>query len=307
MFAPLNDDNDRMNTIRKVSAGASVQWLLESLSLLKRAPLALGGLGVLWSTCIWLLSAMAVLVPTLNGLLQLLLLLIGPLFMGGMLWAVREVERGRPVKPEYLLQGLRDGRCSQLWIALLPQLLAAIVLYGLMHLFLGEEGMQQAASVIAQLDELGRASTEPDPTQVQALVSSLPGAQIALWLLCVVFVLAITSLILFVLLPQVMFEPLSGWHALRRSVYANGRNLAAMAVCLLVLGITLSTIYFTALLLMLVLMALIGQAFALILMQMLLMAVLMPLLAGAMYSAWKQMLAQSTNTSPPAPQHIFEA
>jgi len=309
IVCPPSSDNGRMNTIRKVNASAGIQWLRGSVTLLQRAPLALAGLGVLWGTCIWLLSALALWVPVLNLPLQLLLFLIGPLFMGGMLWALREVERGQPAKPAHLLQGLSNGRLPQLLVTLLPQLLAVIVLYMLMWLFMGEEGLQQIASVITQLDELGRAGGEPDPAQVQALVSSLPSAQIALWLLSVLLICTLTGVLLFIMLPQVMFEPVSGWQALRRSVHASSHNLAAMLVFLLLLGVVLGVVYFAALIVMLVLMAVLGQALALVLTQIGLMAVLMPLIAGAMYMAWKQMLAQpgETGTPPPLVNHVFEA
>jgi len=307
---PANSDNGGMNTIRKVSASAGVQWLVGSVTLLKRAPLALAGLGVLWATCIWLLSALVLLVPALHVPLQLLLLLVGPLFMGGMVWAFREVERGQAAKPAHLLQGLRDGRLPPLLITLLPQVVAAILLYMLMWLFLGEDGLQQVASVITQLDELTRADTEPDPAHIQALVGSLPSGQIGLWLLSVFLIVTVTAFLLFAMLPQVMFEPVSGWQALRRSFYANSRNLSAMLVFLLMFSVTLGITYFGALIVMLVLMALFGQALALVLTQIWLMAMLMPLIAGAMYMAWKQMLAPSNETQTPPPsvaQHIFEA
>jgi len=295
-----------MNTITKVSASAAVQWLSGSLALLKRAPLPLAWLGVLWGSCIWLLSALSLLVPALNMPLQLLLLLIGPLFMGGMLWALREVERGHSAKPEHLLQGLRNGCLPHVLITLVPQLLAASVLYILMQWIIGEDGLQQILSVMIQLDELARTSTEPDPVQVQALLSSLPSEQIVLWLMCLLIIFTITGVLLFVMLPQIMFERISGWQALRRSLVASVRNLSAMLMALLLLSIALSVVYFTALILMLVLMALIGQALALVLTQILLMAVLMPFIAGTMYMAWKHMFAQPTGT-PPLSGHIFEA
>jgi hypothetical protein len=43
--------------------------------------------------------------------------------------------------------------------------------------------------------------------------------------------------------------------------------------------------------------------------QLLLMAVLMPVFAGAVYAAWKQMLAPADagSTPPPSSGHVFEA
>ena len=45
-----------------------------------------------------------------------------------MLWAVREVDEGRPATPSNLLQPVRDGHAPALLATLLPQLLAALVM-----------------------------------------------------------------------------------------------------------------------------------------------------------------------------------
>jgi uncharacterized membrane protein YeaQ/YmgE (transglycosylase-associated protein family) len=52
-----------------------------------------------------------------------------------------------------------------------------------------------------------------------------------------------------------------------------------------------------------------GQAAAMAVAQLLLMAVLMPVFAGAVYAAWKQMLAPADagSTPPPSSGHVFEA
>ncbi len=52
---------------------------------------------------------------------------------GGVLWALREVDQGRTARPGDLLQGLYDGRVPQLLMALLPQLLALVVTFLVIH------------------------------------------------------------------------------------------------------------------------------------------------------------------------------
>ncbi|RBL46674.1 hypothetical protein BRN24_24080, partial [Xanthomonas oryzae pv. oryzae] len=64
-----------MSEIRKVPASAGAEWLLTGFSLLKRAPLALGALGVIWSVAASLVVSLSVLVPLLGPALQFLLLL----------------------------------------------------------------------------------------------------------------------------------------------------------------------------------------------------------------------------------------
>ena len=76
-----------MSTINKVPASAGAEWLLGGFALLRKAPLALGLLGVIWG----LLSLLGVQLMTVNAslgmLLQLALGIIGPLLFAGLLWA----------------------------------------------------------------------------------------------------------------------------------------------------------------------------------------------------------------------------
>ena len=87
-----------MSTINKVPAGAGAEWLLGAFALLRKAPLALALLGAIWG----LLSMVAVQAMAVNvtvGLfLQLALALLGRCFSRAV-WAVREVDEGRPRCP----------------------------------------------------------------------------------------------------------------------------------------------------------------------------------------------------------------
>ncbi|MGH8075431.1 MAG: BPSS1780 family membrane protein, partial [Lysobacter sp.] len=114
-----------MNDIRKVPFGAGAEWLLGGIALLRKAPLALGLLGLIWGG----LSALA----TASGQLwlSLLLALAGPLLFGGILYAAREVDHGRSATPAHLIQGMRDGKLPRLLAMLLPQV-AALLLMGLL-------------------------------------------------------------------------------------------------------------------------------------------------------------------------------
>ena len=98
-----------MSEIRKVPASAGAEWLLTGFSLLRRAPLALGMLGMTWGLVALLVYGLASLVPALGVAAQFLMVLAGPIFMGGMLWAVREVDEGRPAQPAHLLHGFQSA------------------------------------------------------------------------------------------------------------------------------------------------------------------------------------------------------
>jgi len=299
-----------MNTIHKVNAAAGVQWLLGGLALLRRAPVAVAGLGMLWGSSVWLLSLLAVLVPVLHMPLQMVLLLLGPTCMGGLFYALREVECGRLAKPSHLLQGLYAGRLQHLLVALLPQALAGMALYALLYLLIGETGLQQIAAVLSKLEEISRLGVEPDPAQIQSLLTALPAGRIALWLLSALFVIAVAGIVVMLMLPQVMFESVSGLQALWRSIQACAQNGVPILIFGLLIGIVVTIIYTAAVILLTILAAVIGQALALIIVQLLLTAVMIPVLTAAMYIAWQQLLGRRSTIPPPlSPQnnHVFEA
>jgi len=287
-----------MSEIRKLPASAGAEWLLTGFALLRRAPLALGMLGMTWGLVALLAYGLSMLSPSLGVALQFLIMLAGPIFMGGMLWAVREVDEGRPARPSHLLHGLQDGRAPHLLMSLLPQALAVIVLAALLLLMIGGDGWQHLSHVMAQLNEINQSGAQPDQAQVQALVAELPAGRILLWVLLVIVTFAALSLALFVMPPQVMFDHATGTHALRESLRAGLRNLPALLVFFLLTFVALVAIYFAVMLVSMLASLLIGTA-ALLLAQLLLMAVLMPVFAGSVYAAWKQMFGHADVAAPP--------
>jgi hypothetical protein len=302
-----------MSEIRKLPASAGAEWLLTGFALLRRAPLALGTLGMTWGLIAVLGAALAMMLPALGLAVQFLMLLAGPVFMGGMLWAVREVDEGRAARPSHLLHGLQDGRAPHLLVSLLPQALAVVVLALLLVALVGPSGLQQLTHVMGELERINQAAAQsgvqPDPAQVQALVASLPAGRILLWLLLVLATFAALSLALFVMPPQVMFDHATGVHALRESLRAGVRNLPALLVFFVLTFIALVAIYFVVALVAMVASLLLGT-FALYLAQLLMMGVLMPVFAGAVYAAWKQMFGHADAVAPPAGserQDIFVA
>jgi len=291
-----------MSEIRKLPASAGAEWLLTGFSLLRRAPLALGLLGMTWGLVAVIGAALAMMLPTLGMAVQFLLMLAGPLLMGGMLWAVREVDEGRVARPAHLLHGLQEGRAPHLLMSLLPQAVAIMVLAALLLLMVGVGGLQELAHVMSQIEQINQTATQtgaqPDPAQIQALVAGLPAGRILLWLLLVIVTFAALSLALFVMPPQVMFDRATGTHALAESLRAGIRNLPALLVFFLLTFIALVAIYFVVMLVAMLASLLIGTL-AMLLAQLLMMGVLMPVFAGAVYAAWKQMFAHADATSPP--------
>ncbi|GAB2629095.1 BPSS1780 family membrane protein [Novilysobacter erysipheiresistens] len=279
-----------MNEIRKVPFGAGAEWLLGGFALLRKAPLALGLLGMIWGG----LSALA----SVSGQLWLsfLLALAGPILFGGIVYAAREVDQGRAASPNHLLQGLRDGKALRLLAMLLPQIAALLLMGVLMLLIVGPEQLQHVNQVLLQMQ------TNPDPQ----LMESLPTGRLLLWLLAVMVVGVVTGFFTFAAIPEVMFTGRGAFAAMALSFRACLRNLGALLVMVVLMLIAVFALSLALQLLGALLAFAIGAQASMFVVQLLLMAVLLPVMGGAVYLAWRQMLgdAQATVTSTP---HGFEA
>lgn len=289
-----------MNEIRKLPASAGAEWLLAGFSLLRREPLGLGSLGVLWALAALLVTALSALVPVLALPIQLLMALAGPLIFGGLVWAVREVDQGRPARPAHLLQGLHDGRAPHLLVALLPQLVAGLVLGVLLLSLVGSQGLGQLSDVLVRINEISQTGAQPSPEEMEALAASLPAGRILVWLLCVAVVLIAVALALFTFSPQVMFQQRPGLQALQLSLRACVHNIVPMLLFFLLSFVAVFAIYFLVTIVAMVAQLVGGAMLALFLAQLLLMGVVMPVFAGALYTAWKQMFGEN-GTVPQVP------
>lgn len=283
-----------MSNINKVPASAGAEWLLAGFALLRRAPVALGTLGVLWGLLSLLLMLVAVAVPPMLLAMQFLLVLAGPLLFAGMVWAVREVDQGRTPQPSNLLQGLRDGNAPKLLATLLPQVAAGVVLATLLLVMVGTDQLKQLADVWMQMQAVAEAGGQPDPS----LVENLPAGRLLLWLLLVALSFVAVKWMTFIAAPQILFSGANAWPAMRTSLRACAHNWTAMLVFYLLAGIAIFAITLGLLLLSMLAQLVGGATLALLVWQLLLMAVLMPVLAGSMYTAWRQMLAGAE--TPPA-------
>ena len=295
-----------MSTINKVPANAGAEWLLRGFALLRKAPLALGTLGLIWG----LLSLLGVQLMALNASLglvvQLGLALMGPLLFAGLLWAVHEVENDRPALPAHLLHAVRSERTASVLSTLLPQVIAAVALGVLLLVMVGPIQLQQLAEVMVKLQETAQAGGQPDPE----LMRSLPVGRLFLWMLLLIAAAIGVSLVTFVAVPEIIFGGRGGLEAMRNSFRACVHNLGAMVVFYLLMLVSLFAITFTVQLLAMMVQLVAGPGIAIWVSNLLMMAVLMPLLAGAVYHAWQQMLGTpeaATTTEVAAPATHFEA
>lgn len=289
--------------INKVPASAGAEWLLGAFALLRKAPLALGVLGVLWGLLSMLaVQAMAVEV-TLGVLLQLALALLGPFLFAGMLWAVREVEQDRPALPAHLFHAVRKEHAIDLLLTLLPQIVVALVMGFLLIAMIGPAELQELAEVVARLQQVAQAGGQPDPE----LVRSLPVGRLFLWMLLLFAAVIAMSLFTFVAVPEIVFGGRGGLQAMANSFRACLHNVPALIVFLVLLLISLLVISIGVQLIAMVVHLAVGAAAGMFVSNVLLMGVVMPMMAGAVFHAWRQMLGSGATVAPTAEQGHFEA
>ena len=275
-----------MTQIRKVPFNSGAEWLLAGFGLLRKAPLALGLLGVIWGA----LSMLA----AMSGQLWLtfIVAVLGPILFGGMIYAAREVDQGRSAQPVHLAQGVREGKLPRLLAMLLPQIAALAILVMLLLAMFGPEQLQQMANVMQQLQD------NPDP----ALVESLPTDRMFGWLLLAMVVGVVVGFFTFIAIPDVMFTDRGAFAAMGASFRACVRNLPAVLLLIVLMFIAVIAISIGINIVTALIGFAIGQAAALFLGQLLMMAVLMPVMAGTIYHAWRQMLGDA-----PAPPVVTRA
>jgi hypothetical protein len=300
-----------MLKINQVPASAGAQWLLDGLVLFRRAPLALARVSVLGFSLALLATLLGSLmmqltagVPFPLSLLPLALycvLALGvPSFVfAGILWAVREVQQGRPALPRHLLKGFASRRMRALLVTALPQFVAVVLAALALMALLGTEGVQQILDVLQKLQAMTADGQQPDPVQVQALVAQLPAGRMLLWLLLVVAATPLVICLVMLAIPQIVFSGAHGGTALRASLSANLRNLPAM----LLFAVILAVVFFATSLVLqvigLLIQAVLGPMVAMFVINLVMMGVLMPLVAAAAYHAWHQIFEPAGSGLPP--------
>lgn len=274
-----------MTDVRKVPAGDGAEWLLGGFALLRRAPLQLGLLGLIWGA----LSALASMV---GFVLPIVMWLLGPILFAGLIHAAREVDSGRSAEPAHLLHGLRDGRALSLLTLLLPQVVALIAMGVVSLALLSQEELQQIAGVIEQV--------QTNPAAQPELLQTLPQDKISQLVLVGLLVAVIAGLFTFVATPEILYRGRSGFAAMGTSLRACLRNLTALLVMVVLLLIAFFALSLAIGLVSGLLGWLIGATAGQFVSQLLIFAVLMPVLAGLVYHAWRRMLGDSP-LPPPVP------
>jgi hypothetical protein len=288
-----------MNDIRKVPASAGAEWLVGGFSLLKRSPLGLGTLGMLFGMLGLVANLALQRSPDVGLVLQLVFVLVGPLLLAGMVYAAREVDAGRPATPGHLLRGMQGGKAPRLLATLLPQIAAVMLLLALLFLLIGPSEMQSMVQTVEKLQGQSR----PDP----ALLETLPIRRVLLWLALALVAGVLSGFFTFTALPEMMFTDRGAFASMGASFRACLRNLPAMLVFFVLLMIAAVALQLLVFLLAAVVGAIAGPVAMQVVVQLVIMAVLMPVVTGSMYMAWKQMQGEREESAAPPTLHAIEA
>ncbi len=282
-----------MTDVRKVSASAGAEWLMGGFALLRRSPLGLGLLGAIFGLIVALLALVGIANPSLMVAQQLVMAFLAPLLIAGMVWAAREVDQGRGTTPTHLLRGIQDGKARRLWATLLPQLVWLVLIVLLLLVLIGPTSLQ------ALMEAAERAQLQPDADPA-TLFAGLPVGRLFLWLLLALAVGIVAGFFTFTAIPDMMFSDTGAIAAMKRSFRACVSNLPALVLFFVLLVIAAVFLSIAVQVVGLLVRALAGDHAMMVAVQMLLMAVLMPVVTGAMYLAWKQLLSGESAAAPPA-------
>lgn len=288
-----------MTTIHKVPASAGAEWLVGGFSLLRRSPLGLGTLGMLFGMLGLVANLALQRAPDVGLVLQMVFVILGPLLLAGMVYAAREVDAGRPATPAHLLRGLQGGKAPRLLATLLPQVAAVMLLLALLFMLIGPAEMQSMVQTVEKLQGQAR----PDP----ALLETLPIRRVLLWLALALVAGVLSGFFTFTALPEMMFTERGAFASMGASFRACMRNLPAMLVFFLLLMIAAVALQLLVFVLAAVVGAIAGPLWMQVVVQLVIMAVLMPVVTGSMYIAWKQMQGERDDTATPPTLHAIEA
>jgi uncharacterized membrane protein len=284
-----------MDDVNKVPASAGAQWLLDGFAALRRAPFSFGLLGLIYGLIALAVGQAATVNLALFMALEVLLLLLGPLLMGGFIAAARSVAAGEQARPSQLLEGMHDSRRSlRLLATLLPNIAALLLCVVLLFVMVGPQSLMQFAQAV---ERAGPQAT-PDP----ALFELLPAGRVLLWFVLVLLVGIAASFFTFVAIPEIMFRETPAFAAMGRSFRACVRNLGAILVFLLLTFVAVIAIYVAVFVVAAIVRVIAGATAMQVVSQLLATAVVMPVLMGAIYSAWRQMLGGDRGAAarPPA-------
>ncbi|HVF34054.1 MAG TPA: BPSS1780 family membrane protein, partial [Candidatus Saccharimonadia bacterium] len=189
---------------RSVELGRGVNWLTDAVALVMKAP------------AVFLIQALIVAIISVIPILgQLAMLVLGPAFLAGLVWSMREADQGREPQVGQLFEGFtQPGKIGALVALCLPAVAGIAVLFVLGFLFLGGA-------------LLGAAFGGADAGAVAAV--GFGAGMLLFVLVCLLVALAIYSLIVFAI-PRVMFDGAEPFQAMKESLSASLANIGPLLV-----------------------------------------------------------------------------
>lgn len=263
---------------RKVGAGRGAAWIVEGLDIVKQNPGTFALMGLVFGA----ITA----VPILGALVSLL----GPVFYGGYLAAVRTQDHGGQAQVGQIFDGFsQPGAFMRLLPIVLLSLLLIVVVLLVMAMFMGGE-----------IVRLAQAGGDPTPEDLAAL-----GGPLASSMLILVPLGLVASWTMFLAIPRAMLGEAGGLSAIGdgfRAVWANLLPLIVHSLCWLLIGLVLGigVVLFT------LIGAALGEGLQMVVsfvMSALLMMVVSALYVSSMYRAWVEIFGQAPSQpqSPAAP------
>jgi hypothetical protein len=284
-------------SIRKVEPFAGAMWVIDGIKLWWRDVRGFLLYGALLGALSMLPHLLAGMGMPVAGVVQFLALLASALVVMALFYAAREADEGRGAGPMQLARILQDGKTGRLLIGVLgPQLLAMLLVGGLLGWIVGVEEFEKFLKTIQTLQTRGPGEIAPDA------MAGLPLGAIALWFIVAIAAVIAIGLLTFTLLPDMIFGDLSFVDALKRSVRACLSNLPAMLFFTIAIAAVGAVAIAVAFVLTGVLIALLGQSIGILALDAIFVALLVPISSNAIYVGWKRLLGPSNDAPASTPK-----
>jgi hypothetical protein len=285
--------------VRKVPASAGAEWLVQTFLLFRKSPLGFGVLALVYGGLSQLLALAANLFPgtIVPVLMQLVLLVVATFLIVGMIIAADEVTAGKQAQLSHLFAAVGQGKTRRVFAMLVPQVLALLISLVLLMLIVGPEDLEKINAVMLEIQREANAGRQVDP---QMLLDAPIGA-FMVWIVAVVALGFCSVFLTLTMIPDMIFNGVGVFSAMKRSFVACMKNILAVAV-LMVLGLVVSFCILFALGVVLGLLQFVLGNAVIIVAQILANGFFASFIAGVMYFAWKQLLGDGSPaaTSPSA-------
>jgi len=205
---------------RSVDAGRGIQWLTESVQLVMRNPAVFLVQALILSVLMFVLNF----IPLIG---QIAWVVLSPVLLAGMVYSMREVDRGGNADVGQLFAGFQQpGKVVPLMTLSIPQIVGLVVLVVLGFLFIG-------GSIIGAVASGGNEA---------AGAMAIGGGLLVFMLLAFVVSLAIAAVVIYAI-PRVMFDDAEPFGAMKESFSASLANIAPLLIFAIIFFIVATIVF----------------------------------------------------------------